>query len=253
VFTATKREDVKKALDRGLEYLFEAQFPNGGWPQNYPIESGYHEAITLNDNAMVHVLEVLLTIIQKQPPFAFADEALRQRAQAAYGKGIACFAASQVKIHGELTVWCAQHDPLSLVPVHARTKEPPSLSGGESAELLRFLMRKAPITDATIQMIEAGLKWFDSHRLTGLRKTKTAEGKTDYVDDSGSTEVYWARFYDLETGKPIFPGSQDGINYPTFREMAAKNKVAYDFMVTKPRELLEKEVPRWRKRLAKRK
>ena len=253
VWAATKRDNVRAALQRGLDYVFEAQFPNGGWPQNYPIESGYHEAITLNDNAMIHILEVLLTIIEKQSPFAWADESLQRRAQTAYDKGLACLAAAQVKIDGKLTVWCAQHDPLDLSPVHARTKEPPSLSGGESAELVRFLMRKAPITDQTIAMIEPALAWFDSHKLTGLRKTKNEHGKTDYVEDATSTELYWARFYDLKTGKAIFPGAQDGINYPTFREMAAHNKVAYDFMVTKPADLITKEISRWKKRLAKRK
>jgi PelA/Pel-15E family pectate lyase len=157
----------------------------------------------------------------------------------------------QVKIDGKPTVWCAQHDPLSLAPEHARTKEPPSLSGGESAELVRFLMRKAPITGGTKAMIESAMAWFESHKLTGLRKTQTTEGKTDYAEDAASKEVYWARFYDLKTGKAIFPGSQDGINYPTFRDMAAKNKVAYDFMTAKPGDLITKEVQRWKKRLEK--
>lgn len=253
VYSATKREDVKTALMRGLEYLWEAQFPNGGWPQNYPIESGYHEAITLNDDAMVHVLEVMLLIAEKSPPFAFAEDGLQKRAQAAYDKGIDCLAAAQVRIDGKLAVWCAQHDPLDLGPVHARTKEPPSLSGGESAELVKFLMRKAPISDKTTAMIEPALAWFESHKLTGLRKGKNEAGKTDYIEDASSTEVYWARFYDLKTGNAIFPGSQDGINYPTFREMAAKNKVAYDFMVTKPRDVIGKEVERWKKRMTKEK
>lgn len=251
VYSATKREDVRAVLQRGLDYVFEAQYPNGGWPQNYPIESGYHEAITLNDNAMVHILEVLLTIMQQKPPFAFANEALSQRAKAAFERGIDCLATMQVKIDGKTTVWCAQHDPLSLAPEHARTKEPPSLSGGESAEVVRFLMRKAPITDATKTMIDTAVEWFEKHKLTGLRKTKNAEGKTDYEEDASSKEAYWARFYDLKTGKAIFPGSQDGINYATFREMAARNKVAYDFMTTKPGDLLTKEMDRWKKRLAK--
>lgn len=251
VYSATKRDDAKAALMRGLEYVFEAQFPNGGWPQNYPVESGYHEAITLNDDAMVHVLEVLLLIAQKEQPFAFADDALAIRAKTAFEKGIDCLAAAQVKIDGKLTVWCAQHDPISLEPVHARTKEPPSLSGGESAGLVKFLMRKAPITEQTKAMIDHALAWFESHKLTGLRKGKNTAGKTDYIEDPASTEVYWARFYDIKTGKAIFPGAQDGINYPAFSEMAAKNKVAYDFMVTKPGELIGKEISRWEKRLKK--
>lgn len=253
VFTATKREDVHVALMKGLDYVFAAQYPNGGWPQNYPVERGYHEAITLNDDAMMHVLELLLAIKKGEKLFSFADDALKQRAQAAFDKGISCIAAMQVKIDGVPTVWCAQHHPLTLAPVKARAKEPPSLSGGESANLVKFLMRNGPTTPEVVSMIESAMKWFEGHRLTGLRKTKTADGKTDYIDDPASTEVIWARFYDLETGKPIFAGAEDGIVYPTFHEMAAKNKVAYDFFSTRPKEVLEKEAARWRKRLEKEK
>jgi hypothetical protein len=64
--------------------------------------------------------------------------------------------------------------------------------------------------------------------------------------------VYWARFYDLKTGEAIFPGAQDGIAYKTYREMAAHNKVGYDYLTTRPAELLGKERERWLKRLAKR-
>ncbi len=249
VFTATKRDDVKAALMKGLDYVFAAQYPNGGWPQNYPVERGYHEAITLNDDAMVHILEVLHDLAEGDNHFAFADDALKQRAQAAFDKGIANIAAMQVRIDGQPTVWCAQHHPLTLEPVKARAKEPPSLSGGESANLVKFLMRSGPTTPEVVAIIGAALKWFDAHRLTGLRKTKNDKGKTDYIADPASTDVLWARFYDLKTAKPIFAGADDGIVYHTFQEMAAKNKVAYDFFSTRPAELLGKELPRWRKRL----
>ncbi len=251
VHSATKRDDAKTAALRGLEYVFEAQYPNGGWPQNYPLESGYHEGITLNDDAMVHILGVLLAVAEKREPFAFADDSLCERAKAAFERGIECLVKMQVNIDGVPTVWCAQHHPLTLEPVKARAMEPPSLSGGESAAVVKFLMRRAPITDTTKAMIETAVAWFGSHKLTGLRKTKNAEGKTDFVEDPASQELYWARFYDLQTGKAIFPGSQDGINYPTFREMAAKNKVAYDFVTDQPAELITKEMERWKERLKK--
>lgn len=251
VFTATKRDDVKAALMKGLDYVFAAQYPNGGWPQNYPVERGYHEAITLNDDAMMHILEVLHDLAEGDNHFAFADDALKQRAQAAFDQGIANIAAMQVRIDGQPTVWCAQHHPLTLEPVKARAKEPPSLSGGESANLVKFLMRSGPTTPEVVALIESALKWFDAHRLTGLRKTKNDKGKTDYIADPASTDVLWARFYDLKNAQPIFAGADDGIVYSTFQEMAAKNKVAYDFFSTRPAELLGKELPRWRKRLEK--
>lgn len=250
VHAATGDPVVKSALLKGIDYVFAAQYPNGGWPQNYPVERGYHEAITLNDDAMTHVLELLVDLAGGEKNYTFADEALRRRAEEALDRGLSCLAAMQYRVDGKPTVWCAQHHPLTLEPVHARAKEPPSLSGGESATLVKFLMREAPITPGTTAMIEAALAWFEANRLTGLRKGKT-DGKTNYLPDPASTEVYWARFYDLKSGKPIFAGADDGIIYGTFSEMAAKNKVAYDFMTTRPGDLLEKETPRWRKRIEK--
>ncbi|MBC7644959.1 MAG: signal peptidase I, partial [Thermoleophilia bacterium] len=36
-----------------------AEFPPGGWPQVYPLEGGYHDAITYNDNALANVTDLL--------------------------------------------------------------------------------------------------------------------------------------------------------------------------------------------------
>lgn len=251
VFLATQNPKAKTGALRGLEWLLTAQYPNGGWPQVYPVEPGYHEAITLNDGAMQHALEILLAVSTGDAPFSFVERSLRQRAATAFSRGIDCLIAGQVKLTGTPSVWCAQHDPLSLEPVAARLKEPPSLSGSESAEMIKFLMRKGPTTPDVITLIEQGIAWIKANRLTGLRKIKPTEGKTDYITDPTSTEVYWARFYDVVTGRPLFAGAQDGIIYPTFQEMAKNNKVAYDYFTSKPNDIITKEVERWRKRLVK--
>ncbi len=44
---------------RGMRYLLNAQFPNGGWPQVWPLEGGYHDAITFNDDAVTESAELL--------------------------------------------------------------------------------------------------------------------------------------------------------------------------------------------------
>ncbi|RBP39681.1 PelA/Pel-15E family pectate lyase [Roseimicrobium gellanilyticum] len=248
---ATKREDCRAGALRGLEWLLAAQFPNGGWPQVYPLESGYHEAITLNDDAMLHALDLLLAVRAGEEPFGFCDEALRKRAGAAYERGIQCVLACQVQVQGKRTVWCAQHHPITLTPVAARLKEPVSLSGAESANLLKFLMRDGPTTDAVLSSVEDAIVWLDAHRITNLRKTTNAAGKTDYVKDPASTEVLWARFYDVETGEPIFAGGQDGVVYKTYHDMAEHNKVTYDYFTTKPGDIVGKERERWKKRLEK--
>ena len=39
------------AITRGVDYLLDAQYPNGCFPQVYPLEGSYHDAATFNDNA----------------------------------------------------------------------------------------------------------------------------------------------------------------------------------------------------------
>lgn len=251
VHLATRRTDCQEAALRGLEWLLTAQFPNGGWPQVYPLEPGYHEAVTFNDDAMVHALEVVRSASLGELPFTFLDDSLRQRAASAYQRGIACVLACQVQVKGKPSVWCAQHDPLTLAPVAARLKEPPSLSGAESAEILKFLMRKGPLTAPVRQGIQSAIGWLEAHRITGIKKTKSDSGKTDYVQDASASEVLWARFYDLNSENPIFTGSQDGRVYSTFHEMAEQNKVSYDYYTTKPRDIVTKELAKWQRRIEK--
>ena len=50
LYNATNVEKYKEAALRGLDYLFEAQYDNGGWPQFYPLSKGYYTHITYNDD-----------------------------------------------------------------------------------------------------------------------------------------------------------------------------------------------------------
>ena len=244
------REELRAAFLRGLDYVFDAQFPNGGWPQGYPLEGKYHDEITLNDNAMTHVLELLRDIAAGLPEFAFVDDARRTRGREAFAAGLRCLVKMQVVQNGRPTVWCAQHDPLTLAPAAARLKEPPSLSGGESGDLLLFLMRLPDPPPEIIAAIESGLAWFERARLTGLRPTQR-DGRSFYAADPTATEPYWARFYDIATNRPIFAGAQDGIIYDSFEEMWTHNHFGYDYYTRRPAGLLTKERERWAKLLAK--
>ncbi len=50
----------RDAFDKGLAYILNAQYANGGWPQySPPPRNSYHRHITFNDNAMTRLLEFL--------------------------------------------------------------------------------------------------------------------------------------------------------------------------------------------------
>ena len=114
--------------------------------------------------------------------------------------------------------------------------EPATLSGAESARLLKFLLTITNPAPEVVACIESGLTWLENAKITGPGKTKL-NGKTSYAPDATSTEVYWARFYDLTNSQPVFP-DRDGIVYNTFAEMAAKNKLGYDYYTTQPGSIL---------------
>jgi len=44
-YRITKDEKYKDAFSKGLEFTFNAQYPNGGWPQRFPIEQNYGRQI----------------------------------------------------------------------------------------------------------------------------------------------------------------------------------------------------------------
>jgi PelA/Pel-15E family pectate lyase len=245
---ATKRGDCRAAFIKGLNFILMAQFPNGGWPQVYPLEGGYHDNITFNDDAMTHILELLSAITNQEPGYAFLDDSLRRRAAAALEAGIRCVLQMQIAQNSSKTVWCGQHDALTLQPASARKMEPATLSGLESAHLIKFLMTLTNPAPEVVTCIESGLKWLEEARINGIGKANV-NGKTIYISDPSSTQVYWARFYSLTNSKPVFPG-RDGILYDTFEAMAADNKLGYDFYTTLPGSIVTNGQKKWRKMLA---
>ena len=73
-----------------MKFIFAAQYPNGGWPQVYPLEGKYHDDITFNDDAMTHVLELLQGIASNEPRYAFLDDSLRKQASDSLAAGLRC-------------------------------------------------------------------------------------------------------------------------------------------------------------------
>lgn len=81
---------VKAAVEKGLDYILAAQFPNGGWPQGYPLEGGYHDSITLNDGAFSNILQLLNEVANADKAWTWLDPIRRQKASEAMQRGITC-------------------------------------------------------------------------------------------------------------------------------------------------------------------
>lgn len=234
---------IRQAFERGLDGLLAAQYDNGGWPQYFPdTKGGYHQHITYNDGAMINVLTLLADVVDRVPPLAFVDQRRRARSRAAIERGVSCILKTQIVERGRLTVWCAQHDERSLLPSAARTYELASKSGGESAGITLFLMRLDQPSPAVIRAVEAAVAWFQRVQLPGIRVVER-DGDRVVVAEVGAPPL-WARFYELETDRPLFCG-RDGVVKYTLAEIEKERRVGYAWYVETPRRLLER-YPAWR-------
>ena len=255
VISAHNGSDAHRAaVIRGIDYLLAAQYPNGGWPQFYPLRAGYYSHITFNDDAMADVLEVLQDVATGRAPFGFVDASDRARAAAAVTKGVACILRCQVVVDGVKTVWCAQHDEQTLAPASARKFEPVSLSGGESVGVVRFLMSLEEPSPEVIAAVEAAVTWFKRVTITGLRYRRVAapslpKGRDMIAVLDPAAPPLWARFYELGTNHPIFIGRDSVIHY-ALGEIEHERRIGYRWYVDSPAKLLAKDYPAWRARLA---
>jgi PelA/Pel-15E family pectate lyase len=248
VADATGGARYREPFFRGFDYLLAAQYPNGGWPQFFPLRQGYYTHITFNDNAMVNVLTVLRDAAAGKAPYVFVDDTRRAKARAAVSRGIEIILKTQVKQNGRLTAWCAQHDEKTLAPAWARAYEPPSLSGSESVGIVRFLMEIEKPAPEIVAAIEGAVAWLTSVAIPGLRlETFTAaDGRRDRrVVPDPSAGLLWARFYELGTNRPIFLGRDSVVRY-AYSEIEYERRNGYAYYGTWPASLLEREVPRWR-------
>ena len=234
---------------RGVDYLLRAQYANGGWPQYFPDRSSYRHQITLNDDAMVHAIDLLQRIAEGDGDLAALTPEFGTRAAAAASRGLDSLLALQVRIDGQPTIWAAQYDETALQPAKARAYELPSLAVAESVGVVRLLMRQPRPDARIIASVESAARWLDAHRLHGiaLRQVDAPDEETGkdvlVVDEPGAS--LWARFYDLERQQPMFVDREG--QRVAFAQLPNERRTGYGWYGTWPEKLLAQELPRWRK------
>jgi PelA/Pel-15E family pectate lyase len=241
----------RAAFDRGLAYVLSAQYPNGGWPQFFPLREGYYSHITFNDDAMVRILTLLTGVASGEPPYAFVPAGERQKAAAAVTRGIDIILKTQVRQDGKLTVWCAQHDETTLEPAWARRFEPPSLSGYESVGLARYLMSLDDPSPEVIAAVDGAVAWFQANSIPDIRIeafTNDAGERDRRVVAAPGAPLQWARFYDLTTHKPVFMG-RESIARESLAEIERERRAGYNYYTPAPARLIAEDYPAWRRRI----
>ncbi|MBF7014202.1 pectate lyase [Novosphingobium resinovorum] len=230
---------LRASFRKGLGYLLEAQFPNGGWPQVYPLQGGYHDAVTYNDDAIAQVLALLGEVAARKGDFAFVTAPEAASARAAYDRGIGVILATQVRVGGRLTGWSQQHDALTQAPVGARNFEPAALSSNESARLLVLLMEQPSPSPQVVAAVHGGAAWLRSvavrDKAWGLADDGVA-GKRLF-DKPGAGPI-WARFYDMATGRPVF-GDRDKSVHDEVNEISLERRNGYSWFGSGPGQALK--------------
>ena len=256
VFSGTRLERFKQGFLKGVDYLLDAQYDNGGWPQRYPLLSGYSRRITFNDNAMIGVMSLLRDIAEKRSDYTFVDEGRRGKAKEAVLKGVECTLKCQIVVDGKRTAWCQQHDEKSFEPKSARSYEKISICGSESVGIVRFLMSIDNPNKEIIDSIQSAVAWFDHVKLTGIRQVNKPDdserGNDKVIIKDATAPPIWARFYEIGTNRPIFCGRDGKIKY-TMAEIEHERRTGYSWYGRGPADLLDKDYPAWQKKWAPRK
>ena len=259
VYTTTHIAKYKTACEKGIVFCMAAQYANGGWPQYYPIEpKGYSRRITYNDGACIGVMKMLEKIIKCNSDFSFVSNKLRKKAEIAYQKGLNCILNTQIVDNGKLTVWCQQHDEITLQPAWARAFEPPSICNGESGTIVLFLMAVEKPDARIIKSIQSAVKWFEDSKIRNTR-VETVSGTTEdskyrtittdkvVVTDSTAKPI-WTRYYELATDRPLFCDRNSKFLY-SLAEVSRERRTGYGWYTYSPQDVLNK-YPAWQKKWA---
>lgn len=246
------------AFVRGIQYLLNMQYDNGGWRQFFPQRSAesYANHITFNDDAMVNVMRLLWNVANRRDDVGKVElsETMRQGCRIAFWKGVECILACQIRDKdGVATVWCQQHDENTLQPASARKYELASYSGfGETVGIVTMLMDLVDekpdysgtrVTEVMLrESVHNAVAWLEAHAIHDmvLETYVNEDGKRDkrLVPSSGAP-LLWARFYDLERGKPLY-SDRRGMPLKSFNDIQYERRNGYSWIGNSPQRVIDR-------------
>lgn len=258
-YRITQVEAYKTAIVKGLDYILAAQYPNGGWPQTYPLENNYSRHITFNDDAYTGIMKVLKNISDGKEDYSFLDKAYRAKIETAYQKGLACILHTQINDAGRPTAWCQQYDEVTLEPAWARKFEPPSICNNESVDIVLLLMGIDNPSEIIRNAVENAVAWFEASKIydTKVQTIDAPEMVTPFtvskhdkvVVNSPGAPAIWTRYYELKTHRPLFCNRDSKVVY-SLAEVERERRDGYGWYTYEPQKVLDRYVA-WKKGLEK--
>jgi PelA/Pel-15E family pectate lyase len=100
-----------------------------------------------------------------------------------------------------------------------------------------------------VDAIQSGMAWFDAAKVSGIKLIQVNDKTLEFGFDrrvvaDASAPPLWARFYDLESGRPLFT-SRDGVKKAAYVDVSYERRVKYNWYTSAATELLTKEYPAW--------
>lgn len=228
-YAATGQQKYYDCALRGIDCLFKMQYSNGGYMQVLNTPGTYHAHITLNDGAYVHVMSIMQEMAAKTGDFTQLSDAYAQKAAASLEKAIDCLLKMQITVNGTKTAWCQQHDENNLRPTGARAYELPSICTSESAGVVTFLHsygKAHPERTDIAESVNAAIEWFKKAGLYGIKFDWNSDKSDKVVTQVEGAGPIWARFYTLDTEKPMF-SDRDGGTYYDVMQISKERRTGY--------------------------
>jgi hypothetical protein len=159
-YSTTRDRRYRQPLLKALNFIMLAQYPNGAWPQRYPLRydfthdgfPDYTSFYTLNDGSAKSNIEVLIEAYERLGDKRYLESAKR-------GVGF------MMLIQGPegQAAWAEQYDPKTMLPVKARTHEPAGFVIRESIQVIELLEKFYQLTGdrSYLKPIPGCLAWFD--------------------------------------------------------------------------------------------
>jgi PelA/Pel-15E family pectate lyase len=178
--------EYKPALDKAINFILKSQYPNGGWPQRYPLKYDFIKAghpdyssyYTFNDDVIWENVNFLVQCYLTLGEERFLDAIYR---------GMDFYILSQTKSGG----WGQQYD-MQMRPAGARSYEPaallPKTTYANAMLLLKFYQYTGD--KKFLSRVPAAIEWLEKTRLPQFM---TENGRYTH-----------AQFIDTATNQPIF-------------------------------------------------
>lgn len=182
-------------LEKAIDFFVKSQYPNGGWPQRYPLMSDFKEKadytsyVTLNDGVMEENIDFLL-----QCYTSLGREDLKQPIL----KAMHLLRDLQQK--SPLAGWADQYTPDDLMPASARSYEPRAVNTATTFAMANKMMEFYSLTGdpSFLNGIPDAIRFLESQQLPEDVVKKVMR----YQMMDGM--VMMPRFVNPDNGRPLY-------------------------------------------------